>query len=58
MSKIISSLENPSESLKYNENEILIKIKLFLKITRLVVDNSKIALNEFKSEMEIKFFTM
>ena len=58
MSKIISSFENPSESLKYKENEILIKIKLFLKITRLVVDNSKIALNEFKSEMEVKFFTM
>jgi len=57
MSRILSSVEN-HQTLKLSDTELLIKIKLFLKITRMVVENSKDALDECKSEKEKDFFTM
>jgi len=57
MSKIISIFEN-YEKLRFAENELLLKIKIFLKITRLVVQNSKSAMESCKSENEKNFFTM
>lgn len=57
MSKILSALENYT-TLNLPDTELLMRIKLFLKITRLVVDNSKSALEEVKSEKEAEFFSM
>ena len=57
MSRIITILENYENS-KINETDILMKIKLFLKISRLVVENSKESILESKSDREREFFTM
>ena len=57
MAKIISSLEC-YEKLQLKDNELLIKIKLFLKITRMVVDNSRTALSHVQSDQEKKLFSM
>jgi hypothetical protein len=57
MSKTLSALENYT-ALTLPDTELLMRIKLFLKITRLVVDNSKSALEEVKSEKEAEFFSM
>jgi hypothetical protein len=57
MAKIISSLEC-YEKLQLKDNELLIKIKLFLKITRMVVDNSRTALSYIQSDQEKKLFSM
>jgi hypothetical protein len=57
MSKFIYSFEN-YQNLKIGDNELLIKIKLFLKITRLVVENSKDAITDCKGEKEKEFFIM
>jgi hypothetical protein len=57
MSKIISSFEG-KEKLNLKDNELLMKIKLFMKISRMVVDNSKVALATVQSEQERKLFSM
>ena len=57
MAKIILSLEC-YEKLQLKDNELLIKIKLFLKITRMVVDNSRTALSNVQSDQEKKLFSM
>ncbi len=57
MSKIITAFEN-YETSGIHDNELLVKIKLFLKITRMVVENSKLAIDSCKSEKEKEFFTM
>jgi hypothetical protein len=57
MTRIITILENYENS-KINETDILMKIKLFLKVSRLVVENSKECITESKSDREREFFTM
>jgi hypothetical protein len=54
MTKILASIEQISAPHK----EVLIKIKMFLKITRMVVEQSKSSLEGAKSENENKFFSM
>jgi hypothetical protein len=56
MTKLLSIVENYQSS-KFTEVDLLTKIKLFLKITRLVIDNAKThAQNTTGKEQE--FFTM
>jgi hypothetical protein len=57
MVKILTSIEN-AENRELVGKDLLIKIKLFLKVTRLVVENAKQALAECKSEKETEFFSM
>ena len=57
MVKILTSIEN-AENRGLLGKDLLMKIKFFLKVTRLVVENAKIALGECKSEKEREFFTM
>ena len=57
MVKILASLES-KEKEQLPDKELLVQIKLFLKVTRLVVDNAKSALAECKSEKESEFFSM
>jgi hypothetical protein len=62
MTKIINSFEivcNFLEKLSQCQmTELLTKIKLFLKITRLVVDKSKEFMKNSQQGKEIEFFTM
>ncbi len=57
MAKIISSFEG-LEKLNLKDNDLLVKIKLFLKISRMVVDNSKVALAAVQTDQEKKLFSM
>jgi hypothetical protein len=54
MTKILSSIEH----VKIPDKDVLLKIKVFLKVTRLVVEQAKTALSECKSEKETEFFSM
>jgi len=57
MAKIISSFEG-HEKLNLKDNDLLIKIKLFMKIIRMVVDNSRAFLATVQSDQEKKLFSM
>ncbi len=57
MVKILASLEAKQKA-ELPDKELLLQIKLSLKVTRLVVDNAKTALSECKSEKESDFFSM
>ena len=56
MSRLLSTVEN-YHSCKITEIDLLTKIKLFLKITRLVIDNAKTHA-QTTSGREQEFFTM
>ncbi len=57
MFKTLSGFEN-IEHEKFVENDNLIKFKLFLKIIRLVVENSKNAQDKSSNDKEREFFSM
>jgi hypothetical protein len=64
MSKILNSFEKITEDEKQNELhhltdpvDLLTRIKLFLKITRIVVENANKELSESKGQ-QMQFFTM
>lgn len=57
MSRMISALEN-YENMNLPDGDLLVKIKLFLKITRLVVENAKATVADCQTEKEKEFFTM
>ena len=57
MVKLLTSLES-KEKMEFFDKEDLVQVKLFLKVTRLVVENARVALSECKSEKETEFFSM
>ena len=57
MVKILTSFEEVEKN-GPPDKEVLLKIKLFLKVSRLIVENAKSALEISKSEKESEFFSM